>query len=78
MKSQPHNQNYHIKKIKSSLTKLSQILKKILKRLNKIKFYHQKLKIFLKIICMKIILKLMRKGEILGTNLFVSQGYKFH
>ena len=36
------------------------ILKKI-KRLEKIKFYHNKLKIFMKIICMKIILKSKRK-----------------
>ena len=36
------------------------ILNKI-KRLEKIKFYHNKLKIFMKIICMKIILKSKRK-----------------
>ena len=40
------------------------ILNKI-KRLEKIKFYHNKLKIFMKIICMKIILSQRGNGDFL-------------
>ena len=40
------------------------ILNKI-KRLEKIKFYHNKLKIFIKIICMKIILSQRGNGDFL-------------